>query len=152
MGTVTLIDIWKLHFSDGAGEQTWIRRARLLTLIWGGFAFGAALFVLRFGTVITAGIKLGSVITGALLGMFLLGIFVRRAGPPSAVVGSVLGMASVVMVMAASEISWSWYCGIGTVVTFFSGYVTSLLSPATVCSEDLLYGARRGSANSKQET
>ena len=152
MGTVTLIDIWKLHFSDGAGEQTWIRRARLLTLIWGGFAFGAALFVLQFGTVITAGIKLGSVITGALFGMFLLGIFVKRAGGTGVVVGSILGMASVVMVWVASEISWSWYCGIGTAVTFFTGYVTSVVSPGTVCSKDLSYEVLRGSVNSKQET
>ena len=152
MGTVTLIDIWKLHFSDGAGEQTWVRRARLLTLIWGGFAFGAALFVLQFGTVITAGIKLGSVITGALFGMFLLGIFVKRAGGRSAVVGSILGMASVVIVWIASEVSWSWYCGIGTVVTFFTGYVTSAVSPGVDCSEDLCYNVPRCSANSNQKT
>ena len=151
MGTVTLVDVWQLHFSDNAGEQTWIRRARLLTLFWGGFSFVAAHFVLQFGTVITAGIKLGSVITGALFGMFLLGIFVKRAGAAGVVIGSVLGMASVVMVMTSTDISWSWYCGIGTVVTFFTGYVTSLLSPLTVYSEDLLYGALRSSVNSKQK-
>ena len=80
MGTVTLVDLWQLHFSDGASERVWIRRARLLTLLWGVFSFVSALFVLRFGTVITAGIALGSIITGALLGMFLIGIFIKRAG------------------------------------------------------------------------
>ena len=143
MGTVTLVDVWQLHFDDGANELAWLRRARILTLVWGAFSFVSALYVLQFGTVITAGIKLGSVITGALLGMFLLGIFVKRAGAVSAVTGSVLGMGSVVAVMAASEISWSWYCGIGTVVTFASGYVTSLLSTPAVCPEGLSYEVLR---------
>ena len=141
MGTVTLVDVWKLHFPGKASEQIWIRRARLLTLVWGGFSFVSALFVLQFGTVITAGIRLGSVITGGLFGMFLLGIFVRRAGAVSAVVGSVCGMTTVVFVMAMSEISWSWYCGIGTVVTFLTGYVSSVLAPATAGPQELLYSS-----------
>ena len=148
MGTVTLVDVWKLHFPGKASEQTWIRRARLLTLLWGGFSFVAALFVLQFGTVITAGIRLGSVITGALFGMFLLGIFVRRAGASSAVVGSACGMGVVVLVMTVSEISWSWYCGIGTVVTFLTGYISSVLAPATAGPEELLYGSLGRSAGS----
>ena len=28
VGTVTLEDVWQLHFSDGASEQVWIRHAR----------------------------------------------------------------------------------------------------------------------------
>ena len=63
----------------------------------------------------------------------------------AAVTGSVIGMAVVVAVMATSEISWSWYCGIGTVVTFVSGYVTSLLSPPATCPEGLSYEVLRGS-------
>lgn len=152
MGTVTLVDVWQLHFSDGASEQVWIRRARLLTLLWGVFSFVSALFVLRFGTVITAGIALGSIITGALLGMFLIGIFVKRAGAAAALTGSILGMASVVAVMAVSEISWSWYCGIGTVMTFLAGYVSSLFAPAAAGSEDLSYEALRSPAATKQQT
>jgi len=130
MSTVTLLDVWKLHFNDEAGERVWLRRARMLTIMWGAFSFGAALIVLQFGTVITAGIKFGSMITGALLGIFLLGIFVKRAGVSHAVAGSVIGMASVGAVMIASDISWSWYCGIGTVMTFVPGLLLALLTPS----------------------
>lgn len=131
MGTVTLVDVWRLHCSDGANEQAWIARARLLTLVWGLFSFGAALFVLRFGTVITAGIKLGSVISGALFGMFLLGVFVRRAVAAGVVIGAVVSQAMLVAVIAWTDISWSWYCGIGTLVTVAVGYASSLFYPAT---------------------
>jgi SSS family transporter len=146
MGTVTLVDVWKLHFDDQADELRWIRRARGLTLLWGAFSFAAALFVLQFGTVITAGIRLGSVITGGLLGMFLLGIFVKRSSAQGVVASSVLGMASVVFVMGWSEISWSWYCGIGTLVTFVSGWVAARLAPAPDYPEELTYAVLRDSS------
>ena len=126
LGTVTLVDVWKLHFDDGATEQKWVRRARALTVLWGIFSFGAAFFVLSFGTVITAGIKLGSILSGALLGMFLLGVFVPRANARGAVAGALAGVAAVVALMIQASISWSWYCGIGTVVTVAAGYLVSL--------------------------
>lgn len=126
LSTVTLVDIWKLHFDDGASDAVWVRRARGLTLMWGAFSFGAAFFVLRFGTVITAGVKLGSILAGALLGMFLLGAFVRRANTTGAIAGACLGICAVVGVMAAGSVSWSWFCGIGTVVTVIAGYLASL--------------------------
>ena len=145
MGTVTLVDVWKLHFSDGASEQAWVHRARLLTIGWGVFSFLSALFVLQFGTVITAGITLGSVITGALFGMFLLAIFVKRAGTAAVVAGSLVGMASVISIAALSDISWSWYCGIGTVITFVVGYASAITSPAQQSPDDLTYEGLRKS-------
>ncbi len=145
MSTVTLVDVWKLHFDDGAAEQTWIRRARVLTVVWGAFCFGASFFVLRFGTVITAGIKFGSVITGALLGIFLLGIFVKRAGPMHVVAGSVVGMSSVLAAMLAPAISWSWYCGIGTTATFVSGFLLALATPSRKDVRALSFGVLRES-------
>ncbi len=130
MGTVTLLDVWKLHFDADADETTWVRRARVVTAFWEIFSLGAALFVLKFGTMITTGIKLGSIISGALLGMFLLGAFARRAVAAGAVAGAVSGLTAVCLVMALTHVSWSWYCGIGTTVTVTAGYAASLCFPA----------------------
>ena len=125
LGTISIVDVWKLHLPDNADEATWIRRARLLTLFWGGFSLVSALFVLRFGTVITAGIKLGSVISGALLGMFLLGLFSTRATAVGVVLGCVVSLATTMCVMATSTLSWAWYCGLGTMTAVTFGYAAS---------------------------
>ena len=126
MGTVSLLDVWKLHFNDGADERKWIQRARVLTVFWGILSFAAAFFVLHFGTVVTAGIKLATVIIGALFGIFLLGLFSRRANATGTVIGAVAGMSVLIVFIATSPLSWTWYCLIGTGVTVAVGFVASL--------------------------
>ena len=129
MGTATLLDVWKLHFDDGADETRWIGRARILMLLWGIASFGTAFVVLKFGTVITAGIKIGAVMIGAQFGMFLLGMFSRRASARGVVTGALTGIGTLVIVIASTKISWAWYCLIGTLVTMSAGYLASFIWP-----------------------
>lgn len=130
MGTATLLDVWKLHFDDGADETRWISRARLMMLMWGVLSFGAAFVVLKFGTVITAGIKIGATLIGAQFGVFLLGMFSRRATARGAVIGALAGIGSLVIVIFTTKISWAWYCLIGTAITIGTGWAASLLTLA----------------------
>lgn len=139
MGTATLLDVWKAHRDDGASEATWINRARLLTILWGGVSFLLAFYVLKLGTVITAGIKLGAMMIGAIFGMFVLGIFSRRATGAGAVVGAITGIGTLVIVMTMSKISWAWYCLIGSGVSIAVGWATSLLSPVSESSRPLTW-------------
>lgn len=127
MGTISLLDVWKLHYDDDVEERVWIRRARVLTVFWGLMSFGAAFMVLNFGTVLTAGIKLATVLIGAIFGMFLLGLFNRRANALGAVAGALAGIVSLVLVIALTEVSWAWYCLIGTAITVVTGLVVSRL-------------------------
>lgn len=139
MGTVTLLDVWKLHSKTPASEQAWVSRARWLTLMWGVVSFAAALFVLKVGTVITAGIKMGSVIGGTLLGIFLLGIFVRRAVSQGVAAGAVISLGTLVCIALASDIHWVWYCAIAMTVTVFCGSIISLFFPPAYCDRELTY-------------
>ncbi len=139
MGTVTLLDVWKLHSKTPASEETWVNRARWLTLMWGVVSFASALFVLQLGTVITAGIKMGSVIGGTLLGIFLLGIFVRRAVAQGVIVGAVLSLGTLIGFALMSDVHWAWYCAIAMTVTVVYGSVISLLFPRAYCAEELTY-------------
>lgn len=129
MGTATLLDFWKVHFDDHAPETKWISRARLLTLMWGVISFATAFIVLKFGTVITAGIKIGAVLIGAQFGMFLLGIFSARTSGRGAMVGAFAGIGVLLAVIEFTAISWSWYCLIGTGVTCVAGWIASFIWP-----------------------
>lgn len=132
MGTAALLDVWKLHFDDRAPETTWIQRARLLTLIWGVVSFAAAFIVLKFGTVITAGIKIGAVLIGVLFGMFVLGMATRSATGRDALFGAAMGFVVLGLVIFLTPISWAWYCLIGTAVTFLFGWTLARLWPSAV--------------------
>uniref|UniRef100_UPI00404B0B74 sodium:solute symporter family transporter n=1 Tax=Cephaloticoccus sp. TaxID=1985742 RepID=UPI00404B0B74 len=130
MSTISLLDVWKPNFDDDASQSTWIKRARWLTIFWGLMSFGAAFVVLNFGTVVTAGIKLATVIIGGIFGMFLLGLFSRRATSTGAVTGAIAGMITLITIIATTAISWSWYCLIGTTVTVGVGFFVSLFGEA----------------------
>jgi SSS family transporter len=143
MGTVTLLDVWKLYSRKPATEAVWIARARWLTMMWGVFSFGAALFVLKFGTVITAGIKLGSVIGGTLAGIYVLGIFLPRAVAPGVFLGAVLSLGTLTYVGLMTDIHWAWYCAIAMLVTVVLGGGLSMLFPRVAYAEELVYRSPR---------
>lgn len=69
--------------------------------------------------------------------MFPLGVCARRANGFAVVTGSAAGMLAVVLVMAMPEISWPWYCGSGTLVTFVAGSLGSLFSSVPESQENV---------------
>lgn len=72
-----------------------------------------------------------SYLTGSILGVFLLGIFTRRATSAGAVVGFVLGMISTLLTARYTDVNWGWYNVVGVFMCFVPGYLVSLLFPAS---------------------
>jgi Na+/proline symporter len=77
--------------------------------------------------VIEVGLSIASVAYGALLGVFLLGVLTRKANETGALVGMVVGFATSLFVWLKTPVPWTWYVAIGTGVTFFTGYLMSLI-------------------------
>lgn len=100
---------------------------RGLTVFWGVFALITAFYVDDIAsTVIVAVNKVGSLINGPILGVFLLGLLTERASGG----GARLGFASGLLTNAAlwlwvPGVSWLWWNVIGLAVTFVIGFVTS---------------------------
>jgi SSS family transporter len=101
--------------------------SRLMTLIWG--AVLAALGLIRWGKVLIAGLTIASISYGALLGVFLLGTWNRRANETGALTGFVVGLAFMIGIKMYTPLAWTWYVLVGTIVTFAVG---SLVSVATL--------------------
>ena len=64
-----------------------------------------ALAARHWGNVLQAGLSIASVLYGALLGVFLLGVLTRRVGESSAIVGMIAGLASMIYVRFATSIA-----------------------------------------------
>ena len=73
-----------------------------------------------------AGLTIGSIPMGALLGVFLLGVLTRKPREGAAIAGVVSGLAVVVGIHFYTPIAWTWYVLIGTVTTFGVGLAASL--------------------------
>ncbi|RJP18909.1 MAG: sodium:solute symporter [Candidatus Omnitrophota bacterium] len=66
---------------------------------------------------------------GAMCGLFLLGIFTRRANSVGAVVGAIAGAVVLALVQRYTHVSYLLYASVGISVTVFVGYMVSLIVP-----------------------
>lgn len=111
------------------GDEQWLAFARRSTLVWGGVLFAIALIAQQVTSVLEAGLGIASVVYGALLGTFLLGILTKRVGEQAAIAGMAASLAVMLYVRLGTTIAWTWYVLIGTAVTFVTALGVSYLIP-----------------------
>jgi len=126
LSSTSVIDFY-LQRKPQLDEHSRIRISRLATFVWALVLFSLALLSLhKVGRVIEVGLQIASVAYGALLGVFLLGVLTRRANQRGTMVGMLCGFLVELYVWLGTQVPWTWYVAIGTVVTFTVGYVASL--------------------------
>ena len=111
---------------SGTSEKQSLRRSRQMTLGW-GVVLGL-LGLVRWGPVLVAGLKIASITYGGLLGVFLLGTWNRRANETGALWGFVVGIATMIAVTFLTPLAFTWYVLVGTIVTFTTGSIASLVA------------------------
>ena len=100
-----------------------LQLSRRATLVWGAVLIAFAL--LPWSHLLEAGLTVSSLPFGSLLGLFLLGTFDARANSTGSLIGMFGGLATVVLVLALTNIAFTWYVLIGSCVTFLIGALAS---------------------------
>lgn len=94
MATATLVDFVERLRKQPLGDQRRLRVARVLTLVYGVLAVGAAFYAMQQGRdVIDLLLTWLGFLAGPVLGLFLLGMLTRRVREPEALLGVVVGYA-----------------------------------------------------------
>ena len=96
-------------------------------MLWGVVLFSVALVARNWGSVLQAGFSIASILYGALLGVFLLGLLTKRVQETAAMIAMCAGLAVMLWVKFGTDIAWTWYVLIGTSVTFVTGVAASLV-------------------------
>jgi SSS family solute:Na+ symporter len=125
LASATVIDFWKPLTRVPRTNDDWLRRSRLITVAWAAILFGVAMFARQWGSVLQAGLSIASVISGALLGVFLLGLLTQRVGETAAMIAMCAGFALMAYVKFGTSIAFTWYVLIGTAGTFITGLIAS---------------------------
>jgi SSS family transporter len=130
LASTTMVDF--LHArSKNVSEAQSLSRARIWTIIWGGVLLGIAILARSSDSVLVAGLTIGSIPMGALLGVFMLGVLTHKPREEAALAGVIAGLAAVLYVhFAIPKFAWTWYVLIGTTVTFGVGWLASLFQGA----------------------
>jgi solute:Na+ symporter, SSS family len=125
LASTTVVDFLRAH-SREMSEARAMRIARWATIAWGVVLLAIAIGARHSRSVLEAGLTIGSIPFGALLGVFLLGVLTKKPGEASAIAGVICGLTTVIYVHFATPIAWTWYVLIGTVVTFGAGLLASV--------------------------
>lgn len=128
MASTTVVDFVRPFFRNDLSPASQLRISRWFTVFWGVALAALAVLSRGVGSVLEAGLTIASITYGSMLGVFLLGVLTRRANERGAILGMAVGLVSMLGVWAASDIAFTWYVLVGTVITFAVGYGASLLS------------------------
>ncbi|WP_026571822.1 sodium:solute symporter [Sediminibacillus terrae] len=132
LSAVSIRDFYAKYFKKDASEGHYLKASRWATIFWGLYATVFAFFAGNLGPVIEVVNEIGSYFYGALLGVFILAIFFRRANGTGAFVGVIAGMLAVWAVVTFADISFLYNNVVGAVVAVAVGYAVSLFGKAPV--------------------
>jgi SSS family solute:Na+ symporter len=129
--------------------------SKLLTIFWGAVCLFFAFFVADVSqTIIESVNKIGSLINGPLLAVFLMGMLTQRVNGKGALIGLITGFSfNVVLWKWAPDISWLWWNVIGFLTTYIIGYACSLAFPAPAPEKlaDRFYNRPRSGAEVRHQ-
>ncbi len=126
LATVTVVDLYRVHFRPLASDRECVVATRLATLVWGAVAAAFAFFAASLGSVIEAVNQVGSYFYGSLLGVFVLAWF-RRASGSGAFFGLLIGIACAALCERILDLAWLWLNPIGCLATLAAGLSISVL-------------------------
>ncbi|MFM8559357.1 MAG: sodium:solute symporter family transporter, partial [bacterium] len=98
-------------------ERTLLAVSRGATLLWTLFAVGFAQYAGRLGSLVEAVNIMGSLFYGTILGIFMTGFLVKRAGGYAVFVAALVAEGVVIACWKGTELSFLWWNLIGCVVT-----------------------------------
>jgi SSS family transporter len=129
------------HSADDERAQVLV--SRIATVLFGTLGTVLACNVSRIGTLLEINAKVVNAFTGPLFGIFLLAMFNARVRSETVLAAGVAGAFAAYYVAYQSTIGFMWPSTFGLVATLITGYVATVIWPAspTAKGHDLTWHA-----------
>jgi len=131
LSALSMQDLVKSFAKRDFSPRTEMLLSKMLTVFWGGICLTFSFYVGDVSqTIIESVNKIGSLINGPLLAVFLMGMLSRRVNGQGALLGLIVGFSGNLWLWRyAPDISWLWWNVIGFLAAYAAGYVISLVFP-----------------------
>ena len=116
LAAITVIDIYKRIFKKNGSDKQYLFVSKLATVFWGLYAIAFALFADHLGSLVEAVNRLGSLFYGTILGIFLVGFFIKKIGGHATFIAAILAELTVLTCYFFTSIPYLWFNVIGSVV------------------------------------
>ena len=132
-------DLYK-PFARDKSDKHLLKIAGWLTVIIGFVQIGVALIVMKQErSALDSALSIASLINGPILGVFLVGTFIKRANQTHALIGMLTSLAVMSFLLYlefvkrfniapdATPIAWTWYVLFGSLITLAVAFLASLI-------------------------
>jgi SSS family transporter len=118
-------DLYK-PFKPNKSDKHYLKVSHVLTLIWGVVQIVVALIAMKSErSALDKALSVASLINGPVLGVFLVGTFLKRVSEKPALIGMLFSIAVMLYVNFQTKIAWTWYVLFGSMMTFFVAWLAS---------------------------
>lgn len=116
LGATSTIDIYKRLIGTEKNDKKDLFMSKMLTVVWGIIGISFALFANKVGNLIQAVNILGSLFYGSILGIFLVGFFIKRIQGTEVFYSAILAQIVVFLCFLFTNVSYLWFNVIGSLV------------------------------------
>lgn len=128
LASTTSIDIYKRNLKEVKSDKHYVNATRYFTLMWGAIAIGFACVATLFENLIQLVNIIGSLFYGTVLGIFLVGFYIKYVKAQAIFVGAVICQLTIFYIYYLDVVSFLWLNFIGAVLTI----LLSLLLQMTI--------------------
>jgi Na+/proline symporter len=129
LGSTTTLDFYQRMRGRPADEPGSLFASKLFTAFWGLVAVAFASFAALLDNLIEAVNIFGSIFYGTVLGIFLVGFFMRRIGATPVLLAALCAQATVLTLFFTSKLGFLWYNVVGAGVVMGLGWLFQLVLP-----------------------
>ncbi len=120
-------DLYK-PFRQNLADKHYLRVSQWLTLIVGVVQIVVALVVMKQQrSALDNALSIASLFNGPVLGVFLVGAFLKRVTQTPALIGMAASILLLVYIKFATNIAFTWYVLFGSLTTFFVAWAASFI-------------------------
>jgi SSS family solute:Na+ symporter len=120
-------DLYK-PFAGEKSDKHFLKVSGYLTVIVGIVQVAIAIgFMKTDSSALNLALSVASLINGPILGVFLVGTFLKKAREIHALVGMAASIVLMLYILLQTKIAWTWYALIGSLTTFAVAFLASLI-------------------------
>ena len=120
-------DLYK-PFKPAAEDKHFLRVSHWLTLVFGVVQITVALVVMKQNrSALDQALSIASLFNGPVLGVFLVGAFIKKANQAAALTGMSASILLMLYLKFFTPIAWTWYVLIGSLTTLLVAWVASFI-------------------------
>ena len=122
-------DLYK-PFAKDKSDGHLVKLAGWLTVIVGIVQILVAIAFMKSGeSALALALSVASLINGPILGVFLVGTFLKRAREIHALIGMIASISLMLYILLGTMVAWTWYALIGSITTVVVAFLATLILP-----------------------